>query len=62
MDINEFINSIPPSRIAKIRGRRIETSTRDKKRLMRKVFEIESIIEALGFEIQIKENTDEKEH
>ena len=54
------IKNTSPSELAKIRGRRIETSTRDKKRLLTKVAQIQSIIEKLGYEIEIKKRAGKK--
>ena len=57
MELQDLINSCPPSQLSKILGRRVETSTRDKKRFMDKVAQIEHVVDKLGYVIQIKEKT-----
>lgn len=53
--LENFLKNIPPSKLAKIRGKMQEASTRDKKRLLKKVIEIEKIVFDLGFKIELKE-------
>lgn len=50
----DLINNITPAELAKLREKRQETSTRDKKLLLNKVAEIEEIIQKLNFEISLK--------
>lgn len=50
----DLINNITPAELAKIRNKRQETSTRDKKLLLNKVAEIEEVIQMLNFEISLK--------
>lgn len=54
MKLYELIDNITPAELAKIRNKRQETSTRDKKLLLNKVAEIEEIIQKLNFEISLK--------
>ena len=50
----DFINSISPAELSKIRGKRQDTSTRDKKGLLSKITEIENILEKMNVEIFFK--------
>ena len=56
MKLYELIDNITPAELAKIRNKRQETSTRDKKLLLNKVAEIEEIIQKLNFEISLKKS------
>ena len=55
MELETFFKNIPPSELSKVRNKMQEASTRDKKRLLKKVIEIEKIVFDLGFEIELKE-------
>lgn len=59
MDINkkelfQFFDNLTPSELSKLREKRQETSTRDKVLLLKKVAEIEDILEKLKIEISLK--------
>ena len=56
MKLYELIDNITPAELAKIRNKRQETSTRDKERLLKKVAEIEEVIQMLKFEISFKKS------
>jgi len=53
--LESLFKNTTPSTLAKVRGKMQEASTRDKKRLLKKVIEIEKIVNDLGFEIELKE-------
>lgn len=55
MELEKFFLALPPVELAKVRNKMQEASTRDKKRLLKKVIEIEKIVFDLGFEIELKE-------
>jgi len=55
MELQFFFENTSPSELAKIRDKMQEASTRDKKRLLKKVIEIEKIVFDLGFQIELKE-------
>ena len=50
----KFFENISPAELAKLRGRRQDTSTRDKTSLLKKVSEIEEILSKLNVEISFK--------
>lgn len=54
MNLVDIINSIKPAHLARARGRNQATSTRDKLLLIKKVEEIDSILEELGIIIECK--------
>lgn len=54
MKLYELIDNITPAELAKLRNKRQDTSTRDKKLLLNKVSEIEEIVQMLKFEISLK--------
>lgn len=58
MELQKFFENIPPAKMAKVRNKMQEASTRDKKRLMKKVIEIEKIVNDLGFSISLIERLD----
>lgn len=51
----KFFKNISPSELSKLRGKRKETSTRDKTLLLKKVAEIEEILQKKNIEISVKE-------
>ncbi len=53
-DLYAFFESISPSQLAKIRGTRQETSTRDRERFLKKVKEVQDILTASKHIIEIK--------
>lgn len=58
--LEKFFSELSPSELARIRGRMQEASTRDKKRLIKKVIEIEKIVNGLGFSISLIQRKDER--
>lgn len=52
----KFFENISPAELAKLRGKRQDTSTRDKKILLSKIAEIENILEKWDVEISLKKN------
>ena len=52
----KFFESLSPAELAEIRGKRQETSTRDKSRLLKKVAEIEEILQVKKVEISLKKS------
>ena len=52
--LSDLLVSISPSVISKIRGKQRETSTRDKKQIIKQVEHIEFIVDELGYEIELK--------
>lgn len=55
MELQKLFEKTSPSELARIREKMQEASTRDKKRLLKKVIEIEKIVLDLGFKIELKE-------
>lgn len=53
-ELYEFIKGLTPSELAKIRGKRQDTSTRDKNLLLKKVAEIEEILQKKSVKISLK--------
>lgn len=49
-----FFKKISPAELSKLRGKQQETSTRDKTLLLKKVSEIEGILNKLNIEISLK--------
>ena len=54
--LSEFFESITPAELSKIRGKRQETSTRDKSSFLKKVKEIEEILQKKNIEISLKKS------
>jgi len=54
MELQKLFENTSPAELAKVRNKMQEASTRDKKRLLKKVIEIEKIVNDLGFEIELK--------
>ncbi|MCF0059844.1 hypothetical protein [Dyadobacter sp. CY356] len=55
--MGELINAIEdiaPFQLARLRGKRVELSSRDKKQLLTKVAEIEEILNQVGKKIEVK--------
>lgn len=52
----KFIEELTPVELSKLRGKRQETSTRDKALLLKKVAEIEEILHKLNIEISLEKN------
>lgn len=59
MKLQNFFQGISPAELAKVRGKMQEASTRDKKRLLKKIIEIEKIVNDLGFSISLIERKNE---
>ena len=55
-DFYKFFENISPAELAKIRGKRQDTSTRDKNLLLKKVEEIQEILKKLDVEISLKKS------
>lgn len=53
-ELYQFIEELTPVELSKIRGKRQETSTRDKSLLLKKVAEIEKILRKKDIEIFLK--------
>jgi|21_taG_2_1085346.scaffolds.fasta_scaffold05712_7 hypothetical protein len=53
--LKSLFENTSPATLAKVRGKMQEASTRDKKRLLKKVIEIEKIVNDLGFKVELKE-------
>lgn len=53
-ELYKFFENITPSELSRVREKRKETSTRDKERLMKKVIEIEEILQKFNAKISIK--------
>lgn len=53
-ELYKHIENIPPSELARLRDKEQRLSTRDKQRLLKKVAEIEEIINKRGEKIEIK--------
>lgn len=53
-EFEQFFESIPPSDLAKARGTRQDTSTRDRKRFLNKIEEIQKIANFFDVQIVIK--------
>ena len=52
-EIYKLLVNISPAELAKLRNKRQDTSTRDKASLLKKVSEIEQILEKLNIEISL---------
>ncbi|WP_159479800.1 hypothetical protein [Chryseobacterium sp. 18068] len=52
-ELYKFFGNISPAELAKVRDKRQDTSTRDKASLLKKVSEIEQILEKLNIEISL---------
>lgn len=52
----KFFEDMPPAELAKLRGKRQDTSTRDKNTLLKKISEIEEILSKENIEISLKKN------
>lgn len=53
-ELYNFFENISPAELSKIRGKRQETSTRDKERLLKKVAEIDEILVKLNVKFTVK--------
>lgn len=53
-EIKDFIAALSPAELAKARGRRQDTSTRDKISFLAKIEELESILETFEVKIVLK--------
>lgn len=51
-----FFENLTPSELARVRGKRQDTSTRDKKLLLKKIKEVEEILLQLNVEISLKKS------
>lgn len=54
--LSQFFEKISPTELAKLRDKRQDTSTRDKKLLLKKIKEVEDILLQLNVEISLKKN------
>ncbi|MCS4229280.1 hypothetical protein M2408_005427 [Sphingobacterium sp. BIGb0165] len=52
-ELYELFESISPAELSKLRGKRQDTSTRDKQSLLKKVSEIEDILKKLNMRISL---------
>lgn len=52
-ELYNFFKNITPVELANIRGKRQETSTRDKERLLKKVEEIDEILKKLNVKFSL---------
>jgi hypothetical protein len=53
-ELKNAIEDIAPFQLARLRGKRVELSSRDKKQLLTKVAEIEEILSQVGKKIEVK--------
>lgn len=53
-EITKLIEDTAPFELARLRGKRVEHSSRDKVRLLAKVAEIEEVLNLLGKKIDVK--------
>jgi hypothetical protein len=53
-ELKNAIEEIAPFQLARLRGKRVELSSRDKKQLLTKVAEIEEILSQVGKKIEVK--------
>lgn len=53
MELIDFFNTIRPAELARLRGRRQDTSSRDKKKFLSMLEEIQAIAEAKGVEVMV---------
>lgn len=53
-ELYNFFENISPAELSKLRGKRQETSTRDKATFLKKVAEIEDILQQLNVKIIVK--------
>jgi|GEM_PF-1767376 len=55
-ELYKFFEDMSPAELAKLRGKRQDTSTRDKNTLLKKVSEIEEILSKKDIEISLKKS------
>lgn len=55
-ELSDLFKNITPAELAKLREKRQDTSTRDKNSLVKKVVEIEEVLQKLNIEISLKKN------
>lgn len=60
MKLWKFFQGIPPAELARLRGRRQDTSTRDKKKFLSLLEEIQTIAEAKGVEVMVVGKIEQK--
>jgi hypothetical protein len=53
-ELKEQIENITPFELARLRGKRVDHSTRDKNNLLKKIDEIEEIMQQVGKKIEVK--------
>jgi len=53
-ELKEQIENITPFELARLRGKRVDHSTRDKNNLLKKIDEIEEILKQVGKKIEVK--------
>jgi len=56
-ELHKFFENISPAELAKLRQKRQDTSTRDKAALLKKVSEIEDILQKLDVKIILENKT-----
>lgn len=56
-ELYKLLVNMSPAELAKIRGKRQDTSTRDQVSLLKKVTEIEQILQKLGLEISLQKSS-----
>lgn len=56
-ELYNFFKNISPAELSKVREKRQDTSSRDKNLLLKKVVEIEEILNKLNVEISLKKNS-----
>lgn len=62
MKLSKLIEKTIPAKLAKIRGKRQETSTRDKARFIKKVEEVEQVVKKLGYKIMLEDEKQRRSH
>lgn len=55
-ELYKFFNDLPPAELAKLREKRQDTSTRDKNLFLKKVAEIEEVLNKKNIEISLKKS------
>lgn len=55
-ELYNFFDKISPAELSKLRGKRQETSTRDKTTFLKKISEIEDVLEKSNVNVSLKKN------
>jgi len=53
-ELYRFFENLSPAELSKLRGKRQETSTRDKTNFLKKISEIEEILQKLNVRVSLK--------